>query len=89
MSLLISNKGVFLNGNRFSNLKRRTLKKNVDLSKIKNDNKDKYKNKKDNNKQYRDFIKIARKWDKYKDMGYHEFLKSSRDDYYEYIENLK
>jgi len=37
-----------------------------------------------NNKFYRDFIKEARTWDKYKDMKYCIFLKESRNDYYNY-----
>jgi hypothetical protein len=37
--------------------------------------------KKNNNKVYRDFCKIARKWDKYSNMSYREFLCYSKKDY--------
>jgi len=62
---------------RIANIPKREKKEKI--------NKKKYPNKKDNNKLYRDFVKEARTWDKYKDMQYHEFLKKSTTDYYKYV----
>lgn len=46
-----------------------------------------YPNRSGNNKVYLDFIREARKQDRYKDLPYPQFVREVRDDYYEWKKN--
>lgn len=84
-----------LTGNRIRNLNLRNRSKKLKELQEKekemkeNQNSNKCPARVDNNKIYRDWIKKARNLPKYKDMKYHDFLKASREEYYEYKEALE
>ena len=71
-TLKISKEGIILNGRMLNNIEKMIPPK---------PEKKEQPNKKNNNKIYRDFVKEARKWDKYKGMGYQDFLKNSKEDF--------
>lgn len=71
-TLKISKDGIILNGRLINNIEKIVPPK---------PEKKEHPNKKNNNKIYLDFVKEARKWDKYKGMGYQDFLKNSKSDF--------
>lgn len=84
-----------LTGNRIKNINLRNRSKKLqerkeleeEQRKLKEQNK--CPSRADNNKIYRDWIKKARTLPKYEGLTYHEFLKASREDYYQYKNALE